>query len=208
MFGWNLELHGPRSSASTWATARRFEHGPRLHCRGPSWPPRVSGSEQQGGWTTATEANVACQTPKSGNSLDAVVNRAPAHREAEIHTIVLKTSADSARQARRIVTECLAMWGLVDSLQVTALLASEVVTNAVIHAPPYDPLVEFLLAIGHTGQVLRVEVADASTDPPTLGAGAVDRLTGRGLLLLDALSSDWGVEAGPSSKVVWFEVEV
>jgi serine/threonine-protein kinase RsbW len=78
----------------------------------------------------------------------------------------------------------------------------------VVHAGPHDPLAELQLTIGHSGQLVRVEVVDASTNLPTIDVGAVDRLTGRGLLLLDALSSDWGVDTGQSSKVVWFEVEV
>lgn len=160
-----------------------------------------SGVEQQ-------KAPLRVRHPRSGNSFQAVVNRATAHREADINSIVLKHSADSARQARRIVTECLAMWGLVDSLHVAAQLASEIVTNAVVHAGSNDPLAELRLIIGHTGHVVRVEVADSSSNLPTIDVGAIDRPTGRGLLLLDALSSDWGVNADPSSKVVWFEVEV
>jgi hypothetical protein len=51
-----------------------------------------------------------------------------------------------------------------------------------------------------------VEVGDSHARFPILGDGAVDKLSGRGLLLLDALADSWGVTPDGSGKVVWFEV--
>ena len=57
--------------------------------------------------------------------------------------------------------------------------------------------------VGHT---VRVEVADGNAEVPVLGAGPIDRLSGWGLPLVDALASGWRVTPDGSGKVVWFEV--
>ncbi|HTW98106.1 MAG TPA: ATP-binding protein, partial [Acidimicrobiales bacterium] len=87
---------------------------------------------------------------------------------------------------------------------VAVLLASEVVTNALLHA---GTAVTVTLELG--GHELRVEVADRSPLPPVrrqLGPGAP---MGRGLLILDSLATSWGVDLDPdrSGKVLWFVLD-
>jgi anti-sigma regulatory factor (Ser/Thr protein kinase) len=82
-----------------------------------------------------------------------------------------------------------------------ALLVTEVVTNAVIHArTTVDLHVELRPAS------VRVEVADASPVLPVAKRYPTDASTGRGLSLLASLSSAWGVTSTPQGKVVWFEL--
>ena len=53
---------------------------------------------------------------------------------------------------------------------------------------------------------VRVEVADGSAAlPRPREATAVDE-GGRGLALVEALSSSWGAELGEGGKTVWFEL--
>lgn len=81
-----------------------------------------------------------------------------------------------------------------------ALLMTEVVTNAVHHGGP--PLG---LRIGCTDRVLRVSVSDSSSRPPATGTGDMLDTSGRGMVLVEALADDWGVEQHPGNgKDVWF----
>jgi anti-sigma regulatory factor (Ser/Thr protein kinase) len=80
------------------------------------------------------------------------------------------------------------------------LCASEVVTNAVLHAnTPFQVVVT--LRAGR----LRVSVRDGSEAAPVRKNFAADAPTGRGLHLLDALSTAWGVDTEGPGKAVWFE---
>lgn len=54
--------------------------------------------------------------------------------------------------------------------------------------------------------VVRVEVTDRGVGLPVVGDGRLDGVSGRGLVLLDALSMAWGVIPTGAGKVVWFEV--
>lgn len=81
------------------------------------------------------------------------------------------------------------------------LLTSELVTNAVRHAGT-----RVILHLDRAEHLLRVEVDDAAEQRPR--RRRVDLLAegGRGLELVDRLSSKWGVEGRPGGKRVWFEL--
>lgn len=71
------------------------------------------------------------------------------------------------------------------------LVLSELMTNAVVHArtsPGRKLWVRFEVRAGQ----LRVEVHDASRELPRPGAVTADAENGRGLLLVDQLSQEWG----------------
>ncbi|MFB7026541.1 MULTISPECIES: ATP-binding protein [unclassified Streptomyces] len=126
------------------------------------------------------------------------------------------------RGARRVVSRCrdftaeaLADWGWIpagseageERVEDVLLLVSEVVTNACLHAGGPE---EFVLRRGREG--LRVEVADASSEPPRARAPRSPALPGgHGLMVLDKLAGAWGYEArgsGAAGKVVWLEVSL
>ena len=81
------------------------------------------------------------------------------------------------------------------------LLTSEVVTNAVVHAGTAIN-VRAVVAADH----VRVEVGDAEARVPVPRARSVEATSGRGLLLVEALSRSWGTERRADGKVVWFEL--
>ena len=88
--------------------------------------------------------------------------------------------------------------------QVLELLTSELVTNAVKHGAS-DPNESILLWANKLDGSVRVEVCDEGLTEFT-GNGGTDLLEpgGNGLVLVDALSSRWGVKKG-QPKCVWFE---
>ncbi len=107
----------------------------------------------------------------------------------------------TARAARNFVATTLT--GTSDEARdLACLLTSELVTNAVVHART-DVDVSVLLAGGR----LRVEVGDQDTGCPTPSRHAPDETTGRGLLILDAIATRWGVDQEAAGKVVWFEFD-
>jgi anti-sigma regulatory factor (Ser/Thr protein kinase) len=80
-------------------------------------------------------------------------------------------------------------------------LVSELVTNVVLHAhTPCELRLE-------PGERLRVEVIDGSRRLPTRGLFRPEGSSGRGLLLVDALSADSGTVVEANGKRVWFELE-
>jgi anti-sigma regulatory factor (Ser/Thr protein kinase) len=109
--------------------------------------------------------------------------------------------AASVRAARRFVADALREAGQEPLLDDAVLAVSEVVTNAVIHAgTPMD------LAVRAGRDGVRVEVADSNRRRPRFRDDAGLPTTGRGLRLLDALAADWGTEARPEGKAVWFRL--
>jgi anti-sigma regulatory factor (Ser/Thr protein kinase) len=79
------------------------------------------------------------------------------------------------------------------------LLVSELVTNSVLHGGP--PVV---VEVDCDGNVLQVRVRDGSPELPNhRQAGQTDE-SGRGLALVDTLSSAWGVDSADKGKHVWF----
>ncbi len=86
------------------------------------------------------------------------------------------------------------------------LCASELVTNVIQHLGEGVPVT--VRVSRDDGGRTRLEVTDP--DPrvlPVLRAAVdVDAESGRGLALLDALASRWGVTHGPGDKTVWCEL--
>jgi DNA-binding NarL/FixJ family response regulator len=108
---------------------------------------------------------------------------------------------DSAGSARRFVAETLERWECAHDLDTVSLLVSELVSNAIVHAPG-DLEVSVLLRAGS----IRIEVDDQSASGPVPRHAGVEDVSGRGLALVDALAKGWGVADRDGGKTVWFEV--
>lgn len=107
----------------------------------------------------------------------------------------------SARRARSFVESTLREWSCEDLIEIVALLTSELVTNAVLHAHS-----ETDLSLSHAGEVLHIAVADRSPSPPVVQDPSADATGGRGMVLLDVMASTWSVIPTAAGKIVWFEV--
>jgi anti-sigma regulatory factor (Ser/Thr protein kinase) len=81
------------------------------------------------------------------------------------------------------------------------LVVSELATNAVLHART-----PFVVRMTGGGGSVRVAVFDTSAGHPEPGAPDPTAVTGRGLGIVEALASRWGVESAADGKWVWAEL--
>jgi anti-sigma regulatory factor (Ser/Thr protein kinase) len=107
----------------------------------------------------------------------------------------------SVPTARRFTLDALHALGQDGADEVAALLVSEVATNAVLHAR--SPM--RLSVWCHDGHP-RVEVRDDDPTPPREVVADPMACGGRGMVLVDALASAWGVNRNGRGKTVWFEL--
>ena len=109
----------------------------------------------------------------------------------------------AAREARAAARRVLPKWRLGALLDPVLLVVSELVGNAVRHGrPPVD------LRLRKAGRGVRVDVHDEEAIGPSQGTPTGDAESGRGLLLVDAVAADSGVEhIEGDGKVVWARVE-
>ncbi|HEY5833404.1 ATP-binding protein [Streptomyces sp.] len=135
---------------------------------------------------------------------------APRTRPAIIarHRVALAIWPESARvgRVRQEVAATLRAWALAEAVDDSVLVVNELVANAVEYAPA-EPI-ELTVTFGD-GSLL-IEVRDGSTAPPmrTEAAGPESE-GGRGLEIVQALSSDWGWHPlEDAAKTVWALVPV
>jgi anti-sigma regulatory factor (Ser/Thr protein kinase) len=88
-----------------------------------------------------------------------------------------------------------------DTCDTAVLLTSETVTNAFIHGRS-----EARIKVDPRPGRLLVEVADDNSRHPRPAGHDDDALDGRGLAIVELLSSRWGVVDDAYGKTVWFEV--
>jgi DNA-binding NarL/FixJ family response regulator len=107
----------------------------------------------------------------------------------------------SVPEAREFVRALLRSWeeeGLFDE---ASLIVTELAANAVLHAgSPYE------VRLTHAGGVLRIEVADDDPGTPEPQPYSAIAESGRGIVLVAAVSASWGIDARPDGKVTWAEL--
>ena len=81
------------------------------------------------------------------------------------------------------------------------LMVSELVTNAVAHGQP-----KITLRLRLRPDRLTVAVADRGEAPLTCTMPPLQQPFGRGLVIVNALATRWGVSQGRVDKRVWFDV--
>jgi CheY-like chemotaxis protein/anti-sigma regulatory factor (Ser/Thr protein kinase) len=128
--------------------------------------------------------------------LDDVGRTADRHAAArfacDVHTVPL---------ARDFVRRCLEDWGAAHVVDEAALVVTELAANAVLHAAsPYE------VRLSRSAGVVRIEVADRDAGTPEPQPFSAVAETGRGIVIVSALSASWGIDARPPGKITWAEL--
>ena len=118
-------------------------------------------------------------------------------------TLTLPPTARSARDGRRFVVQALTDWKCDALIDAAALLTSEVVTNAVMHARTPLTVTIQRTQLGH----IQIEISDGSSLEPRRRAAAADATTGRGVGLLEELATSWSVRTTETGKTVTFTLD-
>lgn len=115
--------------------------------------------------------------------------------------VALPADPRAAGLARAAVRDRLGAWGLEHLADAVELLTSELVTNALLHAAS-APVLQVVRQEGG----VRVLVCDDSPVLPVRRRHSAAATTGRGVQMLQDLADEWGFEARPRGKAVWFVV--
>lgn len=115
----------------------------------------------------------------------------------------LPSDPSAVAAARRFASRTLVDLGRQDEvIDKTKLLVTELTTNAVMHA--HSPI---RLTVGAVEGRVRVEVRDDDPEPlDSPHRPDPEAESGRGLWMVSALSTSWGVNRNARGKTVWFEV--
>ena len=108
----------------------------------------------------------------------------------------------SVREAREFVAGKLTEWGLDHLIDDALLVTSELVTNAITHA---ESACHLRLSVVRS--TLRIDVIDTGRGAPEPQPESATEEHGRGLHLVDALATAWGLDIVPGEgKLVWAEL--
>jgi hypothetical protein len=104
----------------------------------------------------------------------------------------------AAEQARILVKIALTAWKINDIADNAVIIVAELVTNAMKFGDVFQ------LALSRRGDAVLIEVQDSSEACPDRRRQSVDRVNGRGLLLVEACAKDWGWHPEEQGgKTVW-----
>jgi anti-sigma regulatory factor (Ser/Thr protein kinase) len=95
-----------------------------------------------------------------------------------------------------------------DALEDLVLIASELASNAVTHTRSGQDNARFTVDVTWSADRARVVVGDKGSDevPDSANPDENDAETGRGLLLVGALSAAWGMAGNADARWVWADV--
>ncbi|MGA5044970.1 ATP-binding SpoIIE family protein phosphatase [Streptomyces arboris] len=122
--------------------------------------------------------------------------------DAEVVAWPLPADGSAAGAARRLVRAQLERWSLSELVDVTELVVSELVGNAL----RYGGGPSGLRLLRHDR--LCVEVSDIGPDLPQIQHAPLSAEGGRGLQLINMLCRRWGSCRTPEGKVVWAEQDL
>jgi anti-sigma regulatory factor (Ser/Thr protein kinase) len=121
---------------------------------------------------------------------------------AELARHRLPATHEAPRDARALLAAQLRGAVTLEQRHVAELLVSELVTNALRHTESDVILVDVWTQGG-----IRVSVIDQSPRTPQRQSPGPERPEGRGLMIVDELAENWGIDALPGDgKSIWFEL--
>ncbi|RMB85516.1 SpoIIE family protein phosphatase [Streptomyces shenzhenensis] len=147
------------------------------------------------------------RAPEDGTAGTAGTDGSGAGRPAVRRSLlaVAQTEPERIAEARRHLRGLLHDWASADQVDSAVLLASEMVTNVLVHTDA-DALLVAEVGGGPGRRRLRVEVTDAGDDLPHKRCPGELASSGRGLVLIELLADAWGVTPRGEGKTIWFEL--
>jgi anti-sigma regulatory factor (Ser/Thr protein kinase) len=131
---------------------------------------------------------------------------AESYTRPETWELPFVAEAVEVAQLRQVLGSRLELWGLSQVFDTAALCVSELVTNVIRHVGEGSPAT---LVMSMEGTYLRIGVRDSDTRTlPTLLSVEQEEESGRGLVLVEALSAGWGVVLCRDSKLVWCDLPI
>ncbi len=108
--------------------------------------------------------------------------------------------AGAPAAARALVTDALESQLDEQAMDEVRLVVSELVANAVRHAGT-----DLVVRVRRLPRAVRIEVADGSRLPPVVQPVSLANSGGRGMRIVDELTSAWGFSVERGGKTVWTE---
>jgi anti-sigma regulatory factor (Ser/Thr protein kinase) len=124
------------------------------------------------------------------------------------HRVAFPADPVSVPAARQVVRDAVLAWGEADLLADALVASSELATNATLHSGAEV----FVLEVTRLAEgTVLMSVTDDGPVPPEaveprpagLNEASGELTTGRGLGIVSAVSTQWGVDALPDGKRVW-----
>lgn len=136
-----------------------------------------------------------------GSAIAEMWSRRPAPpRQARMR---LAPRRDAVPAARQLLRRLMASWRMDELLEGSLdLLATEIVTNAVVHART-----RLDVTVTYTGDAVRFDVYDRDGTLPVPSPPDLYAEGGRGLWMMTTLASHYGIEPASGGKRIWFSVD-
>jgi hypothetical protein len=126
----------------------------------------------------------------------------PDNTENRTYRLPLPPHPIAAEQARILMKIALVRWNINDIIDNALIITAELVANAVKVGDVFH------ISLARHGDTVLIEVWDSSEAAPDRRRQSVDRVDGRGLLLVEACSKDWGWRLEEKGgKTVWAIVD-
>jgi serine phosphatase RsbU (regulator of sigma subunit) len=125
------------------------------------------------------------------------------HRAPRMHSYVHQADPEGLADARVALRQTLAGWKLAELADDVELAAGELLVNVLLHTEGGAVLT--LEVLPEPVRRIRLTVQDRSSVWPRRRSPGEAATSGRGLLMIDALASRWGVEPRGDGKAVWCE---
>ncbi|WP_326695376.1 SpoIIE family protein phosphatase [Streptomyces sp. NBC_01766] len=137
-----------------------------------------------------------------------VLRRAPdpgTPQAPRIHQYIHQADPEGLAEARTVLRNALEAWGMAELVDDVELAAGELLVNVLLHTEGGAVLT--LEVLPEPVRRIRLWVKDRSSAWPRRRTPGEAATSGRGLMLIDAVSARWGVEPRGDGKAVWCEFE-
>ncbi|MFB7185650.1 SpoIIE family protein phosphatase [Streptomyces sp. NPDC056230] len=136
-----------------------------------------------------------------------VLRRSPdpgSPRAPRLHQYIHQADPEGLSDARTIVRQALTDWDMAEMADAAELATGELLVNVLLHTEGGAVLT--LEVLPEPTRRVRLAVQDRSSVWPRRRSPGETATSGRGLLLLDAVTTRWGVEPRGEGKAVWCEI--